>query len=210
MDDLIFKSAMPSLPDDAEEGVVLLTFAEFNTPDHDGDTFLPGSIPHGKVLISAFHHGSSRLGGELPVGVADVWTDDKRAYAKAQYNLNTAAGRDHYQMIKQAPDVWEFSFGFNPKRATRGQKGKIFADTDHYEITQVIRGAGKRTGVLEVKSADQAFTTEEIAALKALVAPPPASEPEPETKEEDTEPEPTMPFSVDVLKAMALVTPREA
>ena len=203
----IYKSATPSLPESGGAGEVLLTFAEYNRPDHDGDTFLPGSIPDGKVFVSAFQHGSSRIAGDLPVGVADVWSDNERAYAKAKFNLNTAAGRDTYEMIKQAPDIWEFSWGFNSERATQGPQGAIYAKVDQLEVTPVIRGAGRNTGVLEVKSAtEQAFTTDEIAALKALVAPKDdATEPEPEAKENDTQ----TPFDVDVLKALAYLTPRE-
>ena len=170
MAEKVFKALRPPVIESGDQGEVLLTFAEYNVPDHDNDTFMPGSIPDGKVFISAYSHASSRLGGDLPVGVADVYSEGGKAYAKAQYNLRTPGGRDHYEMIKQAPELWEFSWGFDGVNYDwkPGYHGRTFRKVDQYEVCQVMRGAGKETGVISVKE-QNALTPDEIRVLKEMV-----------------------------------------
>lgn len=226
MNDTIFKAVTPEFPEGGGEGEVLLTFAEYGVPDREGDTFLPGSIPDGRIHLSTYFHGSSRPAGDLPIGYADIWSDENRAYAKAQFNLNTAAGRDTYEVIKASPDIYEFSFGFDPLKATPPRKG-IFGSTNKggrtyekvapFEISPLMKGkaAGRNTGVIAVKSQDIGLTEDETQVLKSLLAKvngssyfepetaaPPEPEPEPEPAAEEYIPE------IAELEALAYMLPK--
>jgi hypothetical protein len=129
-----------------------------NVVDKDGDVTLPGAVPNGKeILISSYMHGS--WSGGLPVGKGIVREEGDSVYVDGEFNLNTDIGKEHYETLKFAPELSEWSYGFqvleldeesdwreNPK------VWRVFKSLDIFEASPVLRGAGVDTGLLSIKS----------------------------------------------------------
>lgn len=154
-------------------------FATLDVIDKDGDVILPGAIPTGKaVLISAYMHGSWE--GPLPVGKGVLRVENNDALVDGEFNLNTASGKEHYEAIKFAPELQEWSFGFIVKQvdtesewAENPKVWRVIKLLDIFEVSPVLRGAGVDTRLLSIKSdnptsySDQAETV--LAAVNELV-----------------------------------------
>lgn len=155
-------------------------FATLNVIDKDGDVTLDGAIPDGKeILISSYMHGSWMDGLPVGKGVIRVVGDD--VLVDGEFNLNTETGKDHYETIKFAPELQEWSYGFAVKALDEESEwndnpkvNRVFKELDVFEVSPVLRGAGVDTRLLAIKSergwdsyTDQAETV--LAAVNDLV-----------------------------------------
>lgn len=150
---------------DAEKGIVSAVFSTFNVVDHDGDVTLRGFFEDGqKVRISAYNHTS--WSGPLPVGKGVIHTTDTEAILDGQFFLNTTAGRDTFEVVKQMDDLQEWSYGFDVRPGAsrhgefNGQQVRFLQAMsdgtpggDVHEVSPVLLGAGIDTRNLAVKSA---------------------------------------------------------
>lgn len=177
------KSIQIELKDDTP-GAFIARIAKLNEIDHDNDVTLPGAFPDGKiVLVSAYGHGSWM--GELPVGKAVIKESGNQVIAEGEFNLKTDTGREHYETVKFSDKLQEWSYGFKPIEFEFGEKDeqevRFLKKVDPFEISPVIKGAGKNTATLAIKAglnhrnnsadeglayADQAETV--LAAVKEL------------------------------------------
>lgn len=141
----------------AAEGIVSAAFSTFNVIDHDQDVTLPGAFKDGQpVRISAFNHGSWGMGGALPVGKGVIRTTDAEAILEGQFFLNTAAGRDTFETVKELGALGEWSYSLHNVTAELGewdgQPVRIIKAVDVHEVSPVLQGAGVNTRTLGVKS----------------------------------------------------------
>jgi phage head maturation protease len=158
-------------------GAFTAKIAELNVIDKDGDVTLPGAFPDGKaILISAYQHGS--WDGGLPVGKGTVHEKGNDVIVKGQFNLNTVTGKEHYETVKFAPDLQEWSYGFSPTEFERDTEfeghavSRILKKVDPFEASPVLRGAGNNTGTMSIKSEEKGttYTQKAEAALATVTA----------------------------------------
>jgi hypothetical protein len=85
------------------KGTVVARICEFGVVDHQGDVVTRGAF--GKVaqevLVSAWNHSAYGAGRDsLPVGVGVVRSEGDHAVFRGRLLLETAAGRDTYEVLK--------------------------------------------------------------------------------------------------------------
>jgi hypothetical protein len=137
-----------------QEGQFTARIATLNVVDSDGDITRPGAFPIGKeILISAYQHGSWQ--GALPVGKAVIKEAGDAILAEGQFNLGSAAGREHYETVKFTGNLQEWSYGFWPTKwnmdEVDGKQVRILEKVDPVEISPVLKGAGVGTATLDIK-----------------------------------------------------------
>jgi hypothetical protein len=156
-------------------GAFTARIATLNVIDKDGDVTLPGAFPEGKtILISAYMHGSWM--GELPVGKGVIRERGDDVLVEGEFNLNTDTGKEHYETIKFAPELQEWSYGFRvlEKEEDTEYEGnhvwRILKKLDVFEASPVLRGAGMNTATLAIKNQKEEGTTYAGQAEAALAA----------------------------------------
>ena len=166
------KSVNLKLKED-KEGSVEAVFATLEVVDKDADVIRKGAFEQGKpVLLSAYQHESWQ--GALPIGIATVTEVGNEAIVKGQFNLNMTSGREHYEAVKMAGELQEWSFGFFPTEYEFGEFGeskqevRYLNKVDVKEISPVLVGAGENTRTLDIKSANMTYANEAIAALATV------------------------------------------
>jgi len=146
-------------------GSFIARIATLNVIDKDGDVTIPGAFPVGKsILISSYQHGS--WSGGLPVGKGGIAEKGDDVLVEGEFNLNTDTGKEHYETIKFAPELQEWSFGFTALETEEGadwngvKVSRILKKIDVFEASPVLRGAGVNTALLAIKSEGTPFADE--------------------------------------------------
>ena len=144
-------------------GSFTVRIATLNVIDKDGDVTIPGAFPTGKtILISAYQHGS--WSGGLPVGKGVIREAGEEVLVDGQFNLATDTGKEHYETVKFAPDLQEWSYGFIVKdyeldaEFNGNSVRRILKSLDVFEASPVLRGAGMNTGTVRIKSGNEGMT----------------------------------------------------
>ncbi|ANN16246.1 hypothetical protein SD37_11720 [Amycolatopsis orientalis] len=158
----------------ADKGQVSAVFATFNVVDKDGDVTLPGAFEDGaEVLISSYQHTSWQ--GALPVGKGVIRTTDKEAILEGQFFMDTTAGRDTFEVVKQIGARQEWSYGFDVIDAESGmfdgQDVMLLKKLKTHEVSPVLVGAGVNTRTLAVKSQKEAARVNPATAYNAAIRP---------------------------------------
>jgi hypothetical protein len=141
---------------DADQGLVEAVFSTFNVVDADQDVTLPGAFDDGaEWMISAYGHKS--WDGVLPIGKGVVRVSDTEARLEGQFFLNTAGGRETFEVVKAMGSLQEWSYSCQPDKYSYGEfEGKQVRFLEHIlpggEVSPVIKGAGVGTRTLAVKS----------------------------------------------------------
>ena len=154
------KSLTVKAMDDAGRG--LARIATLSAVDHDGDTYAKGAFgwkDGGEQWVSILPAHDRKA---MPLGKARVYEEGDAAYAELHLNLNTEAGRNWHQTLKfdleKGRSVQEWSYGFGVVEYSRekrdGEKVRVLKKIDIHEVSPVLRGAGKGTGTLSMKSQD--------------------------------------------------------
>lgn len=141
---------------DASEGTFRAVFSTFNAIDHDGDVTTPGAFKDGQeVRISAYNHASWGS-GHLPVGKGTIHQDDSEAWVDGQFFLNTAAGRETFEVVKAMGSLQEWSYGFDVLEGGEGEfngeQVHFLRSLDVHEVSPVLLGAGINTRTLAAKA----------------------------------------------------------
>lgn len=150
---------------DAAKGVVSAVFSTFGTledalagkdvVDKDADITLPGAIKDGmEVVISAYQHQSHY--GALPVGKGTIRTTSTEAVLDGRFFLNTAAGRDTFEVVKELGPLQEWSYSLhNVVRKSAEVNGRPVSVIEEIglikEVSPVLIGAGVQTRTLLAK-----------------------------------------------------------
>ena len=151
------------------QGRVTAVFAKLNVKDHDGDVTVKGAFTDGEeVRISTFNHGSWKSGMDaLPVGKGTIKVVGDEAILDAEFFLETAGGRDTFEVVKQMADLQEWSYGYDVLDADRGEfKGervRFLKSLKVTEVSPVLLGAGIDTRTIDAKG--KQLTTDISAAL---------------------------------------------
>jgi HK97 family phage prohead protease len=157
---------------DATKGEVSAVFSRFDVIDRDGDVTLRGAFEDGApVRISAYQHKSWE--GALPVGKGVVRVTDAEAILEGRFFMNTAAGRDTFEVVKEMGTLQEWSYGFDIEESSveerDGKQVRVLEKSKIYEVSPVLLGAGIGTRTLAVKGADPLKFGEEAQAVVAAV-----------------------------------------
>lgn len=152
-----------------EKGEVEAVFATLNVKDHDDDVTKPGAFEEGaEVIISAYNHKS--WDGALPVGKGTIHEVGNEVIMKGRFFLNTTAGRDTFEVVKELGAKGQWSYGFNVLESEKGEhEGKsvrVLKRMQVHEVSPVLRGAGLNTQTRYAKS----FTDEVAEAVDAVEA----------------------------------------
>lgn len=140
---------------DATKGEVSAVFSTFNVVDKDGDLTLPGAIKDGtEVVISAYGHESHF--GKLPVGKGVIRTTDTEAILEGKFFMNTAAGRETFEVVKELDSLQEWSYHLgNTTRKSVEEDGRRYWVIEDIglikEVSPVLIGAGVDTRTLVAK-----------------------------------------------------------
>lgn len=153
---------------DAAKGQVEAVFATYNVVDSDGDVTVPDAFEDGaEVRISAYGHESWR--GRLPVGKGVIKTTDTDARLVGQFFLNTTAGRETFEVVKQMGGLQEWSYGYDIVTAEpgvhEGQQVQVLKALTVHEVSPVLLGAGVATRTVSAKASK---TAEEPAGQRAV------------------------------------------
>ncbi len=158
---------------DADRGEVTAVFSTLGVTDHDGDVTLPGAFEDGAaVRISAYGHKTWE--GALPVGKGVIHASDNEAVLEGRFFLNTTAGRDTFEVVKEMGPLQEWSYGFDIVKHSYeerdGKQVRILEKLRTHEVSPVLLGAGIGTRTLAVKGAEALKFGEEAQAVVAAVA----------------------------------------
>lgn len=159
----------------ADKGEVSAVIATLNVVDKDGDVIVPGAFEDGaEVLISAYQHTS--WGGALPVGKGRIRTTASEAIFDGNFFMDTTAGRDTFQVVKQLGAKGEWSFGFDVTAAEPGvfdgKDVQYLKGMKVHEVSPVLIGAGVNTRTLSAKAAkEQIEKGRTVSEYKAAVRP---------------------------------------
>ena len=145
---------------DAAKGEVSAVIATLGVIDRDGDIIRKGAIPDGsKVAMSAYGHDA--VWGNRPVGKGTLSTKGDQVIFDGRLFLNTADGRDTFEVLKEMGSDQEWSFGFRvmgyevPTEEEQKQGAyQVLTKLDAFEVSPVLIGAGIGTRTLAVKQAD--------------------------------------------------------
>lgn len=152
--------------DGGAEGGLEAVFSTFGVVDRDGDIVEAGAIPDGQPVPMVWAHDWSRMIGK---GVTSV--NDERAVFKGSLFLDTAAGRDAYDTLKNMGDLMQYSWGFRVLDAAPaeqdGQFVRVIKRAELFEVSPVLVGAGMGTGTLSLKHG-QPFSEHSDAVLAAV------------------------------------------
>jgi hypothetical protein len=140
---------------DPSEGRVQAVFATFNTVDHDNDVTLPGAFEDGaKVRISAYNHASWGP-AMLPVGKGTISQTDREAILDGQFFMNTQAGRETFETVKELDDLGEWSYGYDivdgGPGVFDGEEVNYLKKLKTHEVSPVLLGAGIGTRTIATK-----------------------------------------------------------
>lgn len=142
----------------ADAGRVTAVFSTFGVIDSDGDVLLPGAFTDGApVVISAYGHQSHY--GALPIGKGTIRTTSTEAILEGRFFLDTAAGRDTFQVVKELAELGEWSYSLHDVKSHRGelngQVANFIESVRVKEVSPVLLGASVGTRTLAAKGLDQ-------------------------------------------------------
>ncbi len=137
---------------DGEPGEFRAVFSTFNVKDHDGDVTIPGAFTDGqKVRISYWGHRWQ----DLPVGRGEIHSDGKEAWVDGRFFLDTEAGKETYQTVKNLGELQEWSYGFDILERSEGEfdgdQVQFLRRLDVHEVSPVMLGAGIDTRTTAIK-----------------------------------------------------------
>lgn len=137
---------------EGEPGEFTAVFSRFNVVDHDGDVTIPGAFKDGQqVRIAYWGHRWQ----DLPVGRGVIHQDGEKAWVDGKFFLDTIAGKETYQTVKNLEELQEWSYGFDVEEAEPGvfdgQDVVFLRRLNVYEVSPVLLGAGIGTGTTDIK-----------------------------------------------------------
>jgi HK97 family phage prohead protease len=155
---------------DAAKGEVTAVFSTIGVIDSDGDVTKAGAFTDGApALISAYGHAS--WGGALPVGKGVIRAGTKEAVFDGTFFMNTAAGKDTFEAVKELGELGQWSYGYDATKYSfgehEGKQVRFLEELKVHEVSPVLLGAGVGTRTLSAKS-HLKFADEGEAVLAAL------------------------------------------
>jgi hypothetical protein len=148
----LVRKAFPGQVKAAEDGSFTAVFSTFDVVDHDGDVTRPGAFKDGaQVIVGSWGHKIQ----DLPVGKGVIRTDQREARVEGHFFLDTAAGKDTYQTVKNLGALGEWSYVFGIKRWAygefEGRQVRFLEDLEVFSVDPVLVGAGIDTRTTAIK-----------------------------------------------------------
>ena len=166
-DNLSFKNAPIELKEDGDTRYIEAVFSLFDTIDSDNDVTKANSLRSGytgnKVPL-VWNHDWSKV-----IGRGIIETDNQKAVFKG-YFLNTEAGKEAYNTVKEMQDMQQFSYGFQVMKSSKGthidSKGeevpvRVLEDVKVWEVSPVLVGAQQNSFVQALKSGLEPYDPDE-------------------------------------------------
>lgn len=157
-ENLSFKNAPIELKEDGDKRYIEAVFSLFDTIDSDNDVTKSNALRSGysgnKVPL-VWNHDWSKV-----IGRGIIETDNQKAVFKG-YFLNTEAGKEAYNTVKEMQDMQQFSYGFQVMKSSKGthidSKGeevpvRVLEDVKVWEVSPVLVGAQQNSFVQALKS----------------------------------------------------------
>ena len=157
-ENLSFKNAPIELKEDGDKRYIEAVFSLFDTIDSDNDVTKANALRSGytgnKVPL-VWNHDWSKV-----IGRGIIETDNQKAVFKG-YFLNTEAGKEAYNTVKEMQDMQQFSYGFQVIKSSKGthidSKGeevpvRVLEDVKVWEVSPVLVGAQQNSFVQALKS----------------------------------------------------------
>jgi hypothetical protein len=146
-----FRAAM-EIKADGQPGEFRAVFSTFNVIDLDGDVTRPGAFEDGAaVRVSYWGHRWQ----DLPVGRGVIHQDDKKAWVDGQFFMDTTAGKETYQTVKNLGELQEWSYGYDVEEWSKGefegQEVRFLIQLKVAEVSPVMLGAGIDTHTESIK-----------------------------------------------------------
>lgn len=137
------------------EGLATAIFSRFGgPPDHDGDITLPGAFTDGaQVVVSPWNHSSTA--SALPAGKGVIRVKRDRAEVDVEFFMDTTAGRDTYLTLRAlGGSEWSYAYDVEDAEAGtwQGRTVRVLKRLRVYETSPVMRGAGRDTETLSLRS----------------------------------------------------------
>jgi hypothetical protein len=156
------------------KGEVSAVFSTLNVVDKDRDVTVPGAFTDGaEVVISSYAHGS--WGGSLPVGKGTIREVGDEAVFEGRFFLDTTAGADTFEVVKQLGARQEWSYGYDILDAEPGvfdgQDVQYLKRLKVHEVSPVLVGAGVNTRTLGVKSGKDGAMPPQLVTYAAAIRP---------------------------------------
>jgi len=155
------KASLPA----GDEMRVEAVFSTFGVVDSYGDMVDPSAFTDGQEVALTWAHDWTHI-----VGKGVIRVEDGRAVFVGQF-FDTAAGREAYATVKAMGDLQEFSWGFRVLDADfaerDGEYVRVILKAEVYEVSPVLIGANRQTGLLSIKSGGLPLTDHAEAALAA-------------------------------------------
>lgn len=134
-----------------EAGKVSAAIATFGVEDYDGDIVEPTAFKSGQEVAMVWSHDWSE-----PVGKGVIVTTATEAVFEGQFFMETIAGMEAYKTVKAMENLQEWSWGFHTVKSTWEQVEdermiRHLVETDVYEVSPVLKGAGIGTRTLAIK-----------------------------------------------------------
>ena len=157
-ENLSFKNAPIELKEEGDKRYIEAVFSLFDTIDSDNDVTKSNALRSGysgnKVPL-VWNHDWSKV-----IGRGIIETDNQKAVFKG-YFLNTEAGKEAYNTVKEMQDMQQFSYGFQVMKSSKGthidSKGeevpvRVLEDVKVWEVSPVLVGAQQNSFVQALKS----------------------------------------------------------
>lgn len=165
----VSKGKLKSITDKGQFEAVIATLGVI---DRDGDLIKQGAIPQGQaVKIASWGHKWD----QLPTGKGNVYERGNELTVKGHFFLDTQAGWEHYQTVKNLGELQEWSFGYDvleshPEKYN-GKQIRVLDRLTIYEVSPVLVGAGinTRTTAIKVKKRPKPWRLEALEQMTAEV-----------------------------------------
>lgn len=118
--------------------------------DFHGDLTEPGAFGEQAVVVEGFNHDMT-----LPVGKGRIFERENEAICAGEFFMNTAIGKEHYEVVKAlGPQTeWSYTFRVLDSRPGRGEVKRHLLALEVMGVSPVTRGAGVGTGTRLIKRA---------------------------------------------------------
>ncbi len=145
-----------------DEGVGLAKIATLSAVDHDGDTYAKGAFGDQPLKVLAGHSWDG-----VPLGKGRVFEKGDEAFAEFKLNLDTQAGREWHSALKfdmaNGKALQEWSYGFRVTDSVEemrdGKSVRVLKALEVFEVSPVVKGAGKGTGTVAIKGRNAFLAT---------------------------------------------------
>lgn len=136
---------------EADPGTFEAVFATMNVEDLDHDVTVPGAFGKQMVMVEPWNHNYQ----DPPVGVGSIAESENDAIISGKFFLDTASGKEHYQVVKAMGDLQEWSYTFYILEAEygtfNGKDVRFLKKMDVVGVSPVSRGAGIDTRTTTIK-----------------------------------------------------------